>query len=225
MRLIERVLRSAGRNYRVDDDLPWQFVYGEILRRGLNLALGVITFRRLVFRGAGVKIRCKSHLELGHLATIGAGSIVDASGRRGVKLARGAKLGRRSIVTTSSQMSKRGEGLEIGTSSGIGDYAHIGCSGGVTIGNDVIAGPYVTFHSQEHVTSDVDSLIRNQGTRESEIMIADNVWIGARATFLAGSRVGTGSVVAAGSVVRGEFPPYSVIGGVPARVLKNRREP
>lgn len=224
MKLIERVLKSAGRNYRVDDDLPWQFVYGEIMRRGVDLLLGVITLRKVVFRGVGVKIRCKSNLELDPLATIGAGSIIDASGRRGVKLARGAKIGRRSIVTTSSQMSKRGEGLVIGTSSGIGDYAHIGCSGGVTIGNDVIAGPYVTFHSQEHLTADLESPIRDQGTREAEIVIADNVWIGARATFLAGARVGTGSIVAAGSVVRGEFPPYSIIGGVPARILKSRSD-
>ena len=223
MKLIERALRSAGRNYKVDSDLPRRFVYGEIVRRGLEMTRGIVTLRKIVFRGADVQIRCKANLELGPLAAIGAGSIVDASGRRGVKLARGAKIGRRSIVTTSSQMSKRGEGLEVGSSSGIGDYAHIGCSGGVTIGNDVIAGPYVTFHSQEHVTADIERPIRDQGTREAEIVIADNVWIGARATF-AGSRVGTGSIVAAGSVVRGEFPPNSVIGGVPARILKNRGE-
>jgi acetyltransferase-like isoleucine patch superfamily enzyme len=177
-----------------------------------------------------VQIRYKRNLDLGALSSIGAGSIVDASGSRGVRcgsrgvrLSRGAKIGRRSIVTTS-QLGKRGVGLTTGAFSGIGDDAHIGCSGGVTIGQDVIAGPYVTFHSQEHVVDDLDRSIRSQGTRESQIIIDDDVWIGARATFLAGARVAAGSGVAAGSVVRGEFPPNCVIGGVPARVLKHREQ-
>jgi acetyltransferase-like isoleucine patch superfamily enzyme len=165
---------------------------------------------------------CKRNLTAGHFATLGAGSIIDASGTRGVNLGRGAKIGRRSIVTTTSQLSKRGVGLKIGDYSGIGDYAHIGCSGGVTIGRDVIAGPYVTFHSQEHITDALDHTIRSQGTRELEVVVENDVWIGARVTFLAGARVRSGSVVAAGSVVRGEFPPNCIIGGVPAKVLKHR---
>ena len=220
--LIHRVLRSAGRTYTIDPDIPSAFLYGEVLRRGMDLIRGGITFRGLVFRGAGVRIRCKRNLRSGRFSSIGSGCIVDASGQRGVKLGRGAKLGRRCIVTTTSQLSKRGVGLVIGDFSGIGDYAHIGCSGGVTIGANVIAGPYTTFHSQEHVVDDLAVAIRTQGTREAEIFIDDNVWIGARATFLAGAHVGAGSVVAAGSVIRGEFPPNSVIGGLPARLLKER---
>jgi len=220
--LVERALRSAGRGYDVAEDLPRSFLYGTLFRRGLDLVRGLITLRHAVFRGPGVKVQCKANLRAAPFATLGATSIIDASGTRGVRLGRGAKIGRRSIVTTTSQLSKRGVGLTVGDFSGIGDYAHIGCSGGVTIGSNVITGPYVTFHSQEHVVSDLDVPIREQGTREAEIVIADDVWIGARATFLAGARVGTGSIVAAGSVVRGAFPPLSVIGGVPARVLKSR---
>lgn len=222
MAVIDRVIKSAGRNYTIADDLPPSFLYGELFRRGLELLRGVITFRRLIFRGRRVQIRYKRNLHPMPLSAIGAESIVDASGSRGVTLGRGAKIGRRSIVTTTSQLGKRGVGLTIGAFSGIGDYAHIGCSGGVTIGQNVIAGPYVTFHSQEHVIDDLDSPIRSQGTRESEIVIHDDVWIGARATFLSGAQVGAGSVVAAGSVVRGEFPPNCILGGVPARVLKHR---
>lgn len=224
MTLIERVIRSAGRSYEVDPDIPRTFLYGEMARRGIELSRGVLTLRATVFRGRGVRLRCKRNLTAAPLSAIGAESIIDASGTRGVRLGRGAKLGRRCIVTTTSQLGKRGMGLVIGDFSGIGDGAHIGCSGGVTIGRDVIGGPYITFHSQEHITDDTATAIRHQGTREAEIVIEDDVWIGARVTFLAGARVGSGSVVAAGSVVRGEFPPGSVIGGVPARVLK-RREP
>ena len=222
MTLADRVLKDAGRTFVVDGDVPRAFLAGEHLRRGIQLLRGLITLRRKVFRGANVQIMCKRNLDAAVLSTIGAGSIIDASGSLGVQLGRGAKLGRRSIVTTTSQLSKRGRGLVVGDYSGIGDYAHIGCSGGVRIGSDVIAGPYVTFHSQEHVTDDTAAPIRSQGTRESEIVVEDNVWIGARSTFLAGCHVRSGTVVAAGSVVRGEFPPNCVIGGVPAKVLKYR---
>lgn len=219
---IQRVVRAAGREYEVDPALPRTFVVGECVRRGVQAARGLATWRRLSFRGAGVRVRCAERLVVEPFAAIGEGSLVDASGRRGVRLGRGAKLGRRVIVTTTSQLGKQGVGLTLGDFTGIGDYAHLGCSGGVTFGTNVIAGPYLTCHSQEHLTDDLHTPIRLQGTREAEVVVGDDVWIGARVTLLAGSRVGDGCIIAAGSVVRGEFPPRSVIGGVPARVLKTR---
>lgn len=220
--IIQEVVKAAGRQYVVDPSLPRSFVAGEYLRRGGQVVRGLITWRRVSFRGASVRIRCSENLVVGPFAAIGEESLIDASGYRGVQLGRGAKLGRRVIVTTTSQMSKRGVGLTLGDFSGIGDYAHIGCSGGVTFGNDVITGPYLTCHSQEHITDDLNTLIRHQGTREAEVIVGDDVWIGARVTILSGARVGDGCIIAAGSVVRGDFPPRSVIGGVPARILKTR---
>jgi carbonic anhydrase/acetyltransferase-like protein (isoleucine patch superfamily) len=222
MSVVDRVIRDAGRDYAISPDIPRPFLYRQYVGRAIQLLRGLVTLRRKLFRGSSVTILYKRNLYAGPLSTIGSGCIIDASGSRGVKLGRGAKIGRRSIVTTTSQLSKRGVGLTIGDYSGIGDYAHIGCSGGVTIGSDVIAGPYVTFHSQEHVTDDLNRTIRSQGTRETEIIVDDNVWIGARATLLAGTHLRTGTVVAAGSVVRGQFPPNCVIGGVPAKILKQR---
>jgi acetyltransferase-like isoleucine patch superfamily enzyme len=56
------------------------------------------------------------------------------------------------------------------------------------------------------------------------IVVGDDCWIGAKVTFLDGAHVGKGSVIAAGAVVRGEIPPYSIAVGVPARVIKFRKE-
>lgn len=221
--LIERVVKAAGREYQVDPSLPGSFVWGEYLHRGRQVARGLATWRQISFRGARVRVRCPARLVIEPFAAIGEGSLIDASGHRGVRLGRGAKLGRRVIVTTS-QLSKRGVGLVLGDFTGIGDYAHIGCSGGVTFGSNVIAGPYLTCHSQEHITTDLNTPIRHQGTREEEVIVGDNVWIGARVTILSGARVGDGCIIAAGSVVRGDFPPGSVLGGVPARVLKIRED-
>ena len=117
-----------------------------------------------------------------------------------------------------------GTGFFLGARSGLGDYCHVGASGGVILGDDVIAGPFVSFHSQEHVHDRTDIPIRNQGTTERGIRIGDDVWIGARATFLDGTEVGSSSIVAAGAVVKGSFPPGSIIGGVRRRLLRSRFE-
>jgi acetyltransferase-like isoleucine patch superfamily enzyme len=112
----------------------------------------------------------------------------------------------------------------MGDDSAFGEYAHLGCSGGVTVGSGVIAGPFVTVHSQEHLYGSPIIPIRLQGTSESGVVIGDNVWIGARVTVLDGSVIGEGSVVAAGSVVRGKFAPDSLIAGIPAKRLRDRKD-
>jgi maltose O-acetyltransferase len=68
---------------------------------------------------------------------------------------------------------------------------------------------------------EVDPERRLSGTpKMGKVVIEDNVWIGDRVTILKGSKIGKNSVVAAGAVVAGEFPANVVIGGVPARVIR-----
>ena len=126
------------------------------------------------------------------------------------------------IIQASGVLTSLGSGLTIGQNSGIGAFSFIGCGGGVSIGQDVIAGQYVSFHSESHNFAAVDSSIRNQGVTRKGIVIGDNCWIGAKATFLDGARVGSGCVIAAGSTVRGIVPDNSVIGGTPAKLIKTR---
>ena len=63
--------------------------------------------------------------------------------------------------------------------------------------------------------------IQKQGVTRKGIIIGNDCWIGAKATILDGANIGDGCVVAAGAVVRGNFPPYSVIAGVPAKIIKS----
>lgn len=93
----------------------------------------------------------------------------------------------------------------------------------ITIGNDVLIGPYVVFNSANHTFADGNDLIRNQGHDLGPIEIGDDVWLGARVTILAGVKVGEGAVIGAGAVVTNDVEPYSVMGGAPARVIKRRR--
>ena len=130
------------------------------------------------------------------------------------------KIGAYSLVTCTSHLSKYGEGLTIGNNSAFGRFTEFGAAGGIEIGNDVIAGSYISFHSENHNFSDTSKLIREQGVTSKGIKIGNNVWVGAKVTFLDGSKVGDNCVVAAGAVVNGEFPNNVVIGGIPGKILK-----
>ena len=74
-----------------------------------------------------------------------------------------------------------------------------------------------------HNYARTDIPIYRQGETSKGIVIEDDVWIGARVTILDGVRVGGGSIIAAGAVVSKDVEPFSVVGGVPARVLKSRK--
>ena len=81
-------------------------------------------------------------------------------------------------------------------------------------------GAYISLHSENHNYEDPNKLIRDQGVHSIGIKIGNNVWVGAKATFLDGCIVGNNSIVAAGAVVNGIYPDNSIIGGVPAKILK-----
>lgn len=92
------------------------------------------------------------------------------------------------------------------------------------IGNDVIIGPELQciFSNINHTNTDVP--LRKAKRTYQSIIIEDDVWIGTRVTILPGVTIGKGSVVGAGAVVTKDIPPYTIVGGVPARMIKNRRE-
>jgi len=115
-----------------------------------------------------------------------------------------------------------GRGLTVGDRSSIGPYGYIGCSGGITIGNDVMLGPGVRLFSENHETADTDEKIRDQGVRWEPIVIEDAAWIASGVTVTAGGRIGAGAVVAAGAVVTHNVESGTVVGGVPARKLRDR---
>lgn len=101
----------------------------------------------------------------------------------------------------------------------------------LTIGKKVIFGPHPTIITGDHRIDIIGKYIIDVkdedkiGEQDAPVVIEDDVWCGANVTILKGVTIGRGSVVAAGSVVTKSFPPYSIIGGVPARLLKMRFTP
>lgn len=113
--------------------------------------------------------------------------------------------------------------VEIGNHSGIGINARI--CGKCIIGDNVMMGPECMIYTKNHNTERVDIPMNMQGNRPEQPVVIDNdVWIGARVTILPGCHIHTGSVVAAGAVVTKDVEPYTIVGGVPAKFIANRKQ-
>lgn len=113
--------------------------------------------------------------------------------------------------------------VRLGDNSGIGINARIEAH--VTIGNDVMMGPECMMFTSNHASADLTIPMNRQGfDAPRPIVIEDDVWIGARVTILPGVRVGRGSIIGAGSVVTKDGPPYSIVGGNPARLIRSRKD-
>jgi acetyltransferase-like isoleucine patch superfamily enzyme len=112
------------------------------------------------------------------------------------------------------------ENLEIGRNVSIHRNAYIDASGGVFIGNDVSIAHDVSILSFEHGHADPSRPIKYNPLRLAEVRIHDDVWIGCGARILAGVGIGHRAIVAAGAVVVEDVPSGTIVGGVPARVVK-----
>ena len=106
----------------------------------------------------------------------------------------------------------------------IGNHTRIGMGntiiGPVMIGNNVILAQNIVISALNHNFEDVLTTINQQGVKTDQITIENNVWIGANSSILAGVSIGEHVVVGAGSVVTKDIPPFSVVVGNPARILK-----
>lgn len=109
----------------------------------------------------------------------------------------------------------------------IGEHANIMANKGKFIMMKYsIAGPGLTVICQNHNLFEVGSYPGDEnwskGEIPSDVIVEDGVWIGANVTLCPGTHIGRGCIVAAGAVCNGDYPPYTVVGGVPAKVIKYR---
>lgn len=113
--------------------------------------------------------------------------------------------------------------LTLGDHVSINRASNISAGGGLTIGNHVAIGHATSIVTSNHGFSDPLQPIKYQPVTLAPVIIGDDVWIGARVTILAGVSIARGTVVAAGSVVtKSVEQPDTVVGGIPARLLKPR---
>lgn len=219
--------KIKGRPFRLDRNVPLSLLIGVLVRRAAwlirGMAKALILQRRMptVFMAKGVNLRNASMIHFGKGVTLERGVIIDGLLRKGVVLGDNVKIGAYSVMI-GAPISNLGEGIVMGANSAVDAYSFIGSSGFISIGQNVIMGQRVGFHPENHDFDRTDIPIREQGTTRQGITIEDDVWVGSNVIFLDGTHVGRGSVIGAGSVVRGNIPPYSIAVGVPAKVVRSR---
>lgn len=216
------VLKIKCRNITFDEAVRNVDLINLLFRSLVSTLRGLLRLRKLVLLGYAVHLRSKYNMNIGKGVTIGDHAILDALGTKGLRIGSSSSIGAFSLVKVSGSFVSIGHGIDIGKNVGIGEFAHIGGAGGVTIGDDTIIGAYLSVHPENHVFFDREKLIREQGVTRKGVVVGSNCWIGAKVTILDGSHIGNGCVIAAGAVVKGQFPDNVVIGGIPAKILKER---
>ena len=228
----EELIKSLKRDpsYTLDPRLHGRKLVQTLMYRGTayirgqwyRIWLGKVTGRPFV--GAGVSLRYPQLISLGRSVIIEDHVTMDALSEKGICLGDNVTIARFTTIQCTGVIRDLGVGLEVGDNSAIGAYTFIGAQGGIKIGSNVIMGPMVSFHAENHKYDRVDVPIRLQGETREGIQVEDDCWIGAGSKILDGVHIGPGCVVAAGSVVSRSVPACSVVAGVPAKIVKERSQ-
>ena len=113
------------------------------------------------------------------------------------------------------------ENISIGRRVSINDNVYLDGYGGIEFGDDSGVAVGSVLISEDHEISNPDILIKEQPKTPGKITVGKNVWIASNCTILKGVTIGEGSVVAAGSVLTRSVPPFTLVGGNPARVIRS----
>jgi galactoside O-acetyltransferase len=128
------------------------------------------------------------------------------------------------LVGDNCYFNAEGGSISVGNWTAFNRGAHINaaCGGMISIGEHCPIGPGVLMRTANHRFSRPDLYIQDQGHEPADIIIDDDVWIGANAIILGGVHIGKGAVIGAGAVVTSNIPSMGVAVGIPAKVIKYR---
>jgi acetyltransferase-like isoleucine patch superfamily enzyme len=229
--LINNIIRLLGRNnYSIDESLGSTDIIRIVLPKLAQFIRGMILLkpfikksRGIIFLGKGTNIKFKSKISVGKTLVIGDNVEINALSKEGVKIGDNVSILKNTIIECTGVIRNLGEGIEIGNNVGIAQNCFIQVRGKVTIKDNVIFGPGVSIFSENHIFDNPDLPVSLQGETRKGVVIEEGVWIGTKATVLDGVNIGKNSVVAAGAVVSKDVPPFSIVGGIPARIIKTRK--
>lgn len=139
-----------------------------------------------------------------------------------LKSIKGKQLSSKSQITKGFKILNK-ENLEVEDYVYIGPDAFISCFGKVLIKRGTIIGPRIIIHTANHnYINDIKSIPYDKELLVKDVIIEENVWIGDSVIIVPGVTIGEGSIIAAGSVIIKDIPKFSIVGGNPARVIKER---
>ena len=228
-KILDKLIQSLGKsNYHLDDSLNSSSILIILFNKSIEVIRGCFigiflhNSKGLLFIGKRVQLKFKNKINLGRSVTIGDYVQINALSKHGVQIGNNVSILRNTIIECTGVIRNLGEGLVIGNNVGIAQNCFIQVRGKVSIGNDVIFGPNVMIFSENHNFSDKTIPIVQQGETRLPVTIENNVWLGARSVILGGVTIGEGSIVAAGAVVNKDVPSFSIVAGVPAKIIKSR---
>ncbi len=226
-KIITAIARMKNPEFQLDNGVSNSVILSFVLTKAIALVRGLCLlfyFRipRLLFLGRNIKFFNIRNIHFGKMVQVGDYVYMSGLGNHGLYIGDHAWIGSHSVIKVSFSLNNLGDHIVIGNNVGIGEFAHLGGAGGLTIGDDCIIGPYFSCHPENHHFSDAEKLIRLQGVSRKGINIGKNCWIGAKVTVLDGVMIGDNCVIAAGTVVNQNIPSNCVAGGVPAKVIRSR---
>lgn len=223
--IANKCLKSCkGSDYQIDENIPLLYLLQLIFGKLYSLFYGMLrlrTLRRAMVHPSAI-IKCSSKFYFGKNLNIERGCYIDALSKNGLVLGDNVSMGINTCIRLSGSFRCIATGVKIGNNVGLGTHGYYGCGvGTLEIGDDTIIGNYVSIHPETHIFADPNKPIREQGVcSRGGVKIGSNCWIGAKVTILDGTKIGNNCIVAAGAVVRGEYPDGVLIGGVPSRIIK-----
>lgn len=172
---------------------------------------------------SGVRLRFADQIRLGRNAYLDQGVYLHAC-PEGITIGAESFVMHGSILHVYNFRGLPHAFIRIGDNSLIGEQNILRGQGGITIGDRVYTAPKVQMLAVNHIYHDPTRPMVEQGITAEGITVEDDVWIGAGAILTDGVHVGKGAVIAAGAVVTEDVPAHTVVGGIPARVIKEIRE-
>ncbi len=175
--------------------------------------------KNVVF-GVNVTLRHPRKIHIGNNVIIDDNCLLDAKGvdNQGIRIGNGVFLGRNSILSC-----KNGD-IILKDRVNIGFNSEIFSGNRVLVGSDVLIAAYCYLIGGDHASSNAGEAIGNQGTTAKGIALGDRSWCGAGVKVLDGVEIGNDCIVGAGAVVTRDIAPYAIAAGLPARVIRDRRE-
>ncbi len=214
---------------------PWRYAWEALVTTlcGRVPALPGIALRALAYRSilrmegmaaieTGVRLRFCDQIRLGAGSYLDQGVYLHAC-PGGIEIGAGSYVMHGAVLHVYNFRDLPHAGIRVGQDSLIGELCVLRGQGGIEIGDRVYLSTMVQMLAVDHVFEDPDRPFVEQGITARGIRVADDVWIGSGAVITDGVTIGQGAVVAAGAVVTGDVAPHTVVGGVPARPLRDIR--
>lgn len=153
---------------------------------------------------------------------------LDIRGGKYISLGNDVTIGRGVQILANDNFPPTGQNfkpkISVGNNCSIGDYSHVTAINEIRIGNNVRMGKNILITDNAHGSSNYRLLSTPPNHRplisKGPVIIEDNVWIGEKSCIMPGVHIGTGAIIGASAVVTKDVPPFAVVGGNPARIIK-----